>query len=625
MLTKASLRASVLLATLLLFWLVCAEPARGQAPNPDPPAQPVKLIFIHHSTGGNWLADPTDDQPSGGLGIALRDNNYFVSATNYGWGPDDIGDRTDIPNWPEWFTGPDSARYLKALYTESGQNVGDFGPWSRLGRDPGGENEIVVFKSCFPNSDLYGSPDDPPAAEPNGDHTVSNAKAVYNRLLTYFATRQDKLFVVITAPPMAEFDYGGGDLSPAQRAANARAFNDWLVNDWLAGYPYANVAVFDYYNVLTSNGGNPEANDLDQEKGNHHRWRNGRIEHTRTVDNNFSAYPSGDSHPSSAGHRKATAEFVPLLNVFYHRWKDSAGAAAPARRRRPQRPRGPPPSSPTEAAQPTIAEAATESAQPTDEPASQQATQPSAAVAPQGVIENWEGENTWQCNDDGQGSKIESTVDPYTTYEGIGALRIAYKSVEGGWSDCGASFPAPVDWSGGGGLSLRLHADKAGLPLVVVLYAGNPDAYTPFTVAGETVAETISGWVNYEIPWDGFARAEWADAGGLDKLDPSRIVGLAINLTGGEGTTGWIRSPCCLFQRRRPRGNRPRRPPRQSRPRLQLRRNKPRPPPAPPRRLRPHPPTHPRQAPRAARAARPARRPLFCRWRSWGWYCCAGG
>jgi hypothetical protein len=39
------------------------------------------------------------------LGIALRDNNYFVSDTNYGWGPADqdegygtIGDHTDIPH-----------------------------------------------------------------------------------------------------------------------------------------------------------------------------------------------------------------------------------------------------------------------------------------------------------------------------------------------------------------------------------------------------------------------------------------------------------------------------------------------------------------------------------------------
>ncbi len=70
----------------------------GFADDPSPPASPVRLIFIHHSTGGNWLADPNDDQPYGGLGRALMDNNYYVSATNYGWGPDGIGDRTDIPN-----------------------------------------------------------------------------------------------------------------------------------------------------------------------------------------------------------------------------------------------------------------------------------------------------------------------------------------------------------------------------------------------------------------------------------------------------------------------------------------------------------------------------------------------
>ena len=62
-----------------------------QADDPSPPTAPVKLIFIHHSCGENWLADC-----DGGLGMALRDNNYFVSDTNYGWGPDGIGDSTDI-------------------------------------------------------------------------------------------------------------------------------------------------------------------------------------------------------------------------------------------------------------------------------------------------------------------------------------------------------------------------------------------------------------------------------------------------------------------------------------------------------------------------------------------------
>jgi uncharacterized repeat protein (TIGR01451 family) len=325
----------VLFTALLLVVLLAPLPGPVQALDVSPPATTVRLIFIHHSTGGNWLADLGEDQSSGGLGAALMNNNYFVSATNYDWGPDSIGDRTDIPNWPEWFTGPNSTTILSALYAETGQNFGGFGDWSRLSTDPGGENVIVMFKSCFPNSDLYGNPNDDPASEPNDEFTVSNAKAVYNKLLTYFRTRQDKLFIVITAPPMAQSEYQPGDQTPAERAANARAFNNWLMdeqNGWLKDYPYNNVAVFDYYNVLTSNGSTTriddpgtteEPNDAGVADGNHHRWRNSTVEHIQTISNNYSAYPSGDSHPSSNGHQKATAEFVPLLNIFYHRWQAS--------------------------------------------------------------------------------------------------------------------------------------------------------------------------------------------------------------------------------------------------------------------------------------------------------------
>jgi hypothetical protein len=64
-------------------------------------------------------------------------NNYYVSATNYGWGPYSIGDRTDIPNWPEWFTGPQRDTIMAAVYVESGQNVGGYGAWPEpRGLDP---------------------------------------------------------------------------------------------------------------------------------------------------------------------------------------------------------------------------------------------------------------------------------------------------------------------------------------------------------------------------------------------------------------------------------------------------------------------------------------------------------
>ncbi|MCP4345010.1 MAG: hypothetical protein GY795_05730 [Desulfobacterales bacterium] len=292
--------------------LAIEKPDNGND-NPDPPESTVKLVFIHHSTGGNWLADPNSDQPYGGLGTALMNNNYYVSATNYGWGTDSIGDRTDIPNWPEWFTGSNSSTILNELYNENGQNFSDYGSWSRLSDDPGGENEIVMFKSCFPNSDLFGNPDDQPASEPDWKFSVSNAKAVYNNILGYFKTRQDKLFIVITAPPQAENEYSQDYQTPSQRAANARSFNNWLLNDWLNSYSYNNVGVFDYYNILT-------------DPDNHHRISGGQPEHIITNEYNFAAYPTNewDSHPNSEGHQKATEEFIPMLNYFYNKWADSA-------------------------------------------------------------------------------------------------------------------------------------------------------------------------------------------------------------------------------------------------------------------------------------------------------------
>jgi PKD repeat protein len=287
--------------------------------NASPPASTVKLIFIHHSSGENWLVDD-----NGGLGTALRDNNYFVSDTNYGWGPDGIGDRTDIGHWYNWFVGPSSPTYLSALYGESDEHSS----YTRLDSDPGGENQIVMFKSCFPNSQLGGNPDDPPTGSANplrgqdaysSDMTVANAKGIYNDILGYFALHQEKLFVAVTAPPLVS---GATDEA---HAANARAFNNWLVNDWLTGYPYHNVAVFDFYNVLTSNGGDRNTNDAGVETGNHHRMWEGLAQHIMTVANDMADYGSsaGDSHPTPAGNQKATQEFPTLLNAYYHCWTET--------------------------------------------------------------------------------------------------------------------------------------------------------------------------------------------------------------------------------------------------------------------------------------------------------------
>ncbi|OQY26688.1 MAG: hypothetical protein B6I38_10970 [Anaerolineaceae bacterium 4572_5.1] len=511
------------------------------ADNPAPPNEPVKLIFIHHSCGGNWLADVGQHEYAGGLGQALMNNNYFVSATNYGWGPDGIGDNTDIGHWWDWFRGPNSDTIMAAVYAESGQNVGDFGYWSRLPADPGGENRIIMFKSCYPNSGLFGNPGASPTSGDNplrgGDAwsdamTVANAKGIYNDLLVYFAEHPEKLFIVITAPPMI------ADETDAAQAANARAFNDWLANNWLieAGYAYNNVAVFDFYNTLTSNGGGVNTNDAGQESGNHHRWQNNAVQHIHTAGNNFSAYGSGDSHPTGAGGQKAAAEFVPLLNVYYHRWQGSAGAAPPAPTETPQEePATEALPTPTEAPQEEQATAAPPA--PTQSPQEEQPAEASNAE----LMDDFEsGAEYW--GDAEQGSSVECSVDSGESYNGDFALRMQYTLAPDGWVDCGRSFDKLRNWGASEGISVWLYADGSARWMSLIFFSGDPDAPTPFEAGIELPVETVGEWTQIALPWENFTRAEWASEDGLSEIDLARIIGYGFSLGNDEDAAGvlWV-------------------------------------------------------------------------------------
>lgn len=447
--------------------------AHAQADNPNPPVSVVKLIFIHHSTGENWIRDGY-----GNLGRTLGENNYFVSDTNYGWGPDAIGDRTDIYNWPEWFRGPDSKRYLAALYAESGQNS----EYTRNLPDPGGENEIVMFKSCFPNSNLEGSPDDPPT--PGDGLTVSNAKYIYNDLLNYFITRPDKLFIVITAPPVQDPTY----------AANARAFNNWLMQDWLMenNYPYNNVAVFDFYNVLTH-------------ADNHHRYINGGIEYINSNGRGTSYYPSSgdDDHPSAAGSRKATEEFVPLLNIFYNRWKAGAPVQPPVQQ--PSIPVGePPPISPPVGGNPLIDDF--EAATPPDS---------------EGWIPNW---------DEATRTQITCAAEGGVVHGGNAALHINFSVDANSWATCVLMYDPAPDWSYAQGLSFYVHASQPAMVFDIDAYYGPAEAKETYLYSVETTQAMVDGWVYLEVPWETLLRADWeANAGA--PFNPAIVRGIAFGFS----------------------------------------------------------------------------------------------
>ncbi|HQB52596.1 MAG TPA: hypothetical protein PLX62_06795 [Bacteroidales bacterium] len=281
-----------------------------------------KAVFIHHSSGGNWVADSW-----GGLGDAMNDAGYFFSGIDYGWDAPyntNIGDYTDIGDWWTWFMdqtvqGNSETRrdnIMGAVYTEYDKDI-QFGDYTRTLSDPGGENEIIMFKSCYPNSDIIADNATNPEdiyGDPAGSNTYTetNVRALYDTILTYFKANPGRMFVVITAPP----------LSDATNAARARSFNNWLVYDWLqdADWENKNVYVWDWYNVLTG-------------VNNHHRVEDGVVVHTIASGSGnvaIDAYIDGDDHPNAVGCQKSTTEFVPVLDVWYSTWSNHSPPPAPA-------------------------------------------------------------------------------------------------------------------------------------------------------------------------------------------------------------------------------------------------------------------------------------------------------
>jgi hypothetical protein len=231
---------------------------------------------------------------------------------------------TDIGDWYTWFANEELQgnnaswrdNITRVLYHEYGQSTA----YPRL-EDPGGENEIVMILSGHDNSRLkslnaepatalFGQPWNSPA------HTLPNAKEIYRRLLGYFRTRPNKMFVVVTAPGLEQF----GLYMNTTEAGNARALNLWLVNDWLResdpSWEHKNVFVFDLYNVLS-------------DQRNHHWVEDGEVRliahwgdpfiDARYSLNFFTNELSRDAL------EKATAELGPVLNVYYHRWREWLG------------------------------------------------------------------------------------------------------------------------------------------------------------------------------------------------------------------------------------------------------------------------------------------------------------
>jgi len=210
-----------------------------------PPATLTNLFFLHHSTGeglvveGDMRSVIASYNSSHGTQFEFWDHGYNSDGLRNAQG-DVTGTNYNIPGDN---TDPDG---LYNLWTSTETE------YVNARNQILNNHQVIAFKSCFPASDI------PDAA------TLAQYQSWYLGMRDFFDTRTDRLFIVMSNPPLHRL------ATDATTAANARAFADWLCSDtYLSGHP--NVRCFNLFDYLArQNDGSATANMLRYEyEGSH--------------------------------------------------------------------------------------------------------------------------------------------------------------------------------------------------------------------------------------------------------------------------------------------------------------------------------------------------------------------
>ncbi|MFH2035673.1 MAG: hypothetical protein ABIJ45_04665 [Candidatus Zixiibacteriota bacterium] len=228
---------------------------------------PYRLVFLHHSVGKGILYQ-------GGLMDSLLKHGILAKGATYG---SELGDYTDIPAWPDKFRNHMN-EILKFKAPPDKEYSDDR------------SNDIVMFKSCFPNSDI--------AVDGSGQiMTSANFKKHFQNLESSLAGQKDKLFIYLTAPPL------NPKVTTLENAKRAREFNYWLINDWLPAYKKNNDAdnlvIFDLFDFL--------AND------------------DNVLKNEYIGAIHDDSHPNEKANQEITAAFMQFFLPIWEQWQAKSG------------------------------------------------------------------------------------------------------------------------------------------------------------------------------------------------------------------------------------------------------------------------------------------------------------
>lgn len=227
-----------LAATALFVVAGCGGTGAPAERSQDTPASVLtNLFFLHHSVGDGIVV-------TGNMRGYIAQYNQAHSTRFRFWDHGYNGDGLRNPQGQ--FTG--------TSYNIPGDNTDPDGLW-RLWTSSGADyvrcrnlllnnHQVIAFKSCFPNSAI---PD---------KATLEQRKRWYLAMRGFFDTRLDKVFVVMSTPPLHRLA-----TNPTE-AKNARRFADWLRSStYLSGHP--NVVCFDLFDQLAkADDGSPTANML---------------------------------------------------------------------------------------------------------------------------------------------------------------------------------------------------------------------------------------------------------------------------------------------------------------------------------------------------------------------------
>ncbi|MFA5134428.1 MAG: hypothetical protein WC505_01415 [Patescibacteria group bacterium] len=202
------------------------------------------IIFLHHSTGANvWAGGVSEwfDDYNAEHGTSYRiTDREFPKDSPYGW------ENYPYDYWNIWVSHAGESEYLEEPTLEILT----------------GEYDTIVWKHCFPVSDIGPDTGSPSASSP--DKTVGNYKLQYAALKDKMLEFPENTFIVWTGAAQVQ------EATSADSAERAREFFTWVADTW--DEPGDNIFIWDFYSLET--------------------------EGSLYVQGGYSAGP-GDSHPSS--------------------------------------------------------------------------------------------------------------------------------------------------------------------------------------------------------------------------------------------------------------------------------------------------------------------------------------